>query len=315
MSIGDETADDGDGFPDRHRRYAFLVYREIAGRIIDDPGLVELGREHLDRFAARDPRQRDAFAVWDALLKEPASTIAARLTERSADGDYLRETAPAFGALPGSVRQRLLLQARSPLKGEPDAGVEGLLAAMRAKVTFLTKDHIGHLIRAAAGVTRHDRFVLVGTGAVIAREKHVALDLMHTREIDVYVDGDDAASDLIDGSIGEGSPFDVAFGYYAHGVGPRTACLPNGWDRRAKAVEFPHAPGVTCLCPDATDIAVSKLCAWRDKDRAWLAAGIASGLLDPAVLRVRAHDIADESAPPVEELRRRLETLTPAPRR
>ena len=38
--------------------------------------------------------------------------------------------------------------------------------------------------------------------------------------------------DLIDGSIGEGSPFDRQFGYYAHGVDDSTAILPAGWRNR-----------------------------------------------------------------------------------
>jgi hypothetical protein len=35
-------------------------------------------------------------------------------------------------------------------------------------------------------------------------------------------------ADLIDGSIGELSPFHGTFGYYAHGVGPETALRPSG---------------------------------------------------------------------------------------
>ena len=40
---------------------------------------------------------------------------------------------------------------------------------------------------------------------------------------------DPADADLIDGSIGEGSPFHQTFGYYAHGVAEETAVLPGGW--------------------------------------------------------------------------------------
>ncbi len=37
---------------------------------------------------------------------------------------------------------------------------------------------------------------------------------------------------LIDGTLGEGSPFDKTFGYDAQGVGARTACLPDDWKER-----------------------------------------------------------------------------------
>jgi hypothetical protein len=47
--------------------------------------------------------------------------------------------------------------------------------------------------------------------------------LLTSQEADIYPLGDPAKSDLIDGTIGELSPFHETFGYYAHGVGPETA--------------------------------------------------------------------------------------------
>jgi hypothetical protein len=104
-----------DGFRDRHHRYSYLVACEIARRIVEDPTLVESGRRHLLRFSRPDPAQREAYALWERLIDQPVSLIAERLTERSARGDYTRETAPAFGHLPGPVRSRLLREARSSL--------------------------------------------------------------------------------------------------------------------------------------------------------------------------------------------------------
>ena len=37
---------------------------------------------------------------------------------------------------------------------------------------------------------------------------------------------------MIDGCIGELSPFHETFGYYAHGIGPETAVLPAKWKTR-----------------------------------------------------------------------------------
>lgn len=56
--------------------------------------------------------------------------------------------------------------------------------------------------------------------------------------------------DLIDGSIGELSPFHATFGYYAQAVAPETAVLPKGWDRRVNRVIDPisHAEGL-CIDP------------------------------------------------------------------
>ena len=44
-------------------------------------------------------------------------------------------------------------------------------------------------------------------------------------------------ADRIDGAIGEGSQFHQTYGYYAQGVGPETALLPQGWINRVHRVQ------------------------------------------------------------------------------
>ena len=56
--------------------------------------------------------------------------------------------------------------------------------------------------------------------------------LARTREADIYPMAAPEKADEIDAAIGEGSQFDVTYGYYAHGVGPETAVLPDGWKGR-----------------------------------------------------------------------------------
>lgn len=104
-----------DGFRDRNQRYGYLVARETARRIVEDPSRIEAGRRHLERFARDDPHQSRGYALWAALLDAGPALVAARLVERGERGDDARETAPSFGGLPGPVRLRLLKEARSPL--------------------------------------------------------------------------------------------------------------------------------------------------------------------------------------------------------
>lgn len=184
------------------------------------------------------------------------------------------------------------------------------------RTTHLRREQVAHLVRAAAAITNEDTFVLVGTGAVIAQLKSTPFDLMATREVDLYAPGaaDPAAvSDLIDGSIGEGSPFDETFGYHAHGVGEDTAILPHDWRLRARAVALPTAPGTTCICPALEDVALAKLCAWREKDRLWLTAARKAGLVTGAALKGRARAIIDTRAPQPEEIERRIDALATEP--
>jgi hypothetical protein len=55
-------------------------------------------------------------------------------------------------------------------------------------------------------------------------------------------------------------------GYYAQGVGPETAKLPAGWQNRLVAIHNENTNGITGLCLDVHDLAISKLVAARTKD-------------------------------------------------
>ena len=85
-------------------------------------------------------------------------------------------------------------------------------------------------------------------------------------EADVFPLNRPDLSTLIDGAIGEGSPFHQEFGYYAQGVDERTAILPRGWRDRLVAVSTANTDGVVGLCLEVNDLAISKYVAGRPKD-------------------------------------------------
>lgn len=85
-------------------------------------------------------------------------------------------------------------------------------------------------------------------------------------EADLYPLADPAKADLIDGCIGELSPFHESFGYYAHGVGPETAILPSGWQARLVRVANENTEGTIGWCLAPVDLAIGKLLAGRPKD-------------------------------------------------
>jgi hypothetical protein len=178
---------------------------------------------------------------------------------------------------------------------------------------MLRKADIDHILRAAAAITNQSSFVLIGTGAVIATARHIPAFLMMTPEIDLYVEGDDSEtfSDLIDATIGQGSVFHRTFRYYGDGVGARTAVMPLDW--RSRAVTYITADKtVRALCPSADDIAVAEMCAWREKDIAWLDEAFTSRITRfERVEGLLGHSLPTE-APDEMELRRRLQRFRPA---
>lgn len=74
-------------------------------------------------------------------------------------------------------------------------------------------------------------------------------------------------SDLIDATIGEGSPFQRSFGYYAHGVDETTTILPEGWQDRLILVTGENTNSVRGWCLEVHDLAIAKYVAGREKDR------------------------------------------------
>lgn len=128
------------------------------------------------------------------------------------------------------------------------------------------RQQLEHIIRAAAGITGASEFVIVGSQAVLGQFPQAPDELLISIEADVFSLRDPADNDLIDGSIGEGSPFHQTFGYYAHGVSQETAILPAGWRERLVPVHNQNTGGGTGLCLEIHDLAVSKLVAGREKD-------------------------------------------------
>ena len=173
---------------------------------------------------------------------------------------------------------------------------------------MLRRPDIDHILRAAASLSGYTRFVMVGTGAVIATAKHIPATMMMTEEIDIYAEEApdiSLVSDLIDGSIGRYSLFHKTFGYYGDGVSPSTAIMPLDW--RHRAVEYVTPDGIaTATCPSADDIAIAKLSAWRDKDQAWLREALRSGIATADRIADLLRTELSPNAPPADELALRL---------
>jgi hypothetical protein len=122
----------------------------------------------------------------------------------------------------------------------------------------------------------------VGSQAILASFPDAAPELTISVEADLYPADAPEKSDLIDGSIGEKSPFHETFGYYAHGVAPDTAVLPAKWRSRVVRVQNENTNEISGLCLSPVDLIVSKLAAGREKDLEFVGAIFKHRLVTPS---------------------------------
>jgi hypothetical protein len=150
---------------------------------------------------------------------------------------------------------------------------------------------VAHILRAARSLTDETEFVLVGSQAAHASIANLPEVMQQSGELDIYPLRRPELAEVIEGAIGEGSPFHTTFGYYAQGVGPETAKLPRGWRERALRFDDPLAEKAVGIAPEIHDICASKLVALREKDFAYVDAAIEAKLVDPGRLLTRLGEI------------------------
>ena len=152
----------------------------------------------------------------------------------------------------------------------------------------MERSQLEHLIRAASAIADDYELVVIGSQSILGTIPFPPESLVASMEADIYPKNHPELADLIDGSIGEGSPFEQEFGYYAQGVGPETAVLPSGWEQRLVKVQNENTRSAIGYCLDVHDLALSKYVANREKDRDFIRELLRHGFVDAAVLAQRA---------------------------
>ena len=125
----------------------------------------------------------------------------------------------------------------------------------------MTRSQLEHLIRAAGTIADDDDIVVIGSPAILGQFPRAPEEFLVSREAALYPRNHPDRADLIDGSIGEATPFERNYGYYAHGVGPETAILPDGWQTRLIPIAGPHTRSVRGWCLEVHDLAIALLAA------------------------------------------------------
>lgn len=151
----------------------------------------------------------------------------------------------------------------------------------------MKRSELEHLIRAAAAITNQYEIVVVGSQSILGAFPDAPDSLLLSMEADLFPLKRPDLADLIDGAIGELSPFEERFGYYAQGVGPETAVLPPGWEDRLVRIQNSNTDLKIGYCLEPHDLAVSKLVAGREKDLAFVEAMLRHLPVEPSVLKAR----------------------------
>jgi len=159
----------------------------------------------------------------------------------------------------------------------------------------MQRPQLEHIIRAATGITGAKEFVIIGSQAILGQFPDSPEELLVSIEADLFSLRNVTDADLIDGSIGEGSPFHQTFGYYAHGVAEETAVLPSGWKERLIPVQNENTGGGKGLCLEVHDLAVSKLVAGREKDLNFVQVLLRQHLAKSEIIRERLNAVSIDS--------------------
>ncbi len=151
----------------------------------------------------------------------------------------------------------------------------------------MTRGQLEHIIRAAGTIANVDDVIVIGSQAVLGQFPDARPELVVSNEADVIIRDRPDRGDLVDASIGEGSPFQREFGYYAHGVDYTTAVLPEGWHERLVLVAGENTRFIRGWCLEVHDLAIAKYAAGRERDREFTAIVAREGMVSRTVLDQR----------------------------
>ena len=146
----------------------------------------------------------------------------------------------------------------------------------------MTREQLEHLIRVCAEITEQHEFVVVGSQSILGQVPNPPAAFTVSMEADMYPLAAPELAEQIEGAIGEGSHFQATHGYYASGVGPDTATLPEDWMTRAHRIQNSNTDLKVGWCLDMKDLFLAKAVAGRlPKDRAFCMALLEHGYVTP----------------------------------
>jgi hypothetical protein len=167
----------------------------------------------------------------------------------------------------------------------------------------VNREQLAHVLRAASNIVDDPEILVIGSQSLLASydEDELPFEATASMEVDLayFDDPDESKADLVDGAIGELSAFHESFGFYAQGVSVHTAVLPDGWRDRVVRWSNDSTGRAHAAFLEPHDCVVSKLVAYRHKDRAFGEALLRTGLIDIDTLRHRVDHLPGDLDPRV----------------
>jgi hypothetical protein len=144
----------------------------------------------------------------------------------------------------------------------------------------------------ARRLTKHSEFVVVGSLSIlgVVQDGDIPARMLMSIDVDCYTRQDPGRIFELAQALGQGSAFEERHGYYLDPIAPAILTLPAQWEFRL--VRVPLANDIVLHFLEPNDAAVSKYARGEPRDREWIQAGLAVGLLSAPILESRFRETA-----------------------
>ena len=154
----------------------------------------------------------------------------------------------------------------------------------------MTRDDLRLLFAQARKLSGESDFVVLGSLAALGYAGKLPARMAMSVDVDAYGKSDPARIFDLARKLGQGSAFEAEHGYYLDPISPRVATLPEGWEDRLVRIEL--EPSLAAWFLEPNDAAVSKYARMEPRDREWIRAGLAGGILSLAIIEARFRETA-----------------------
>jgi hypothetical protein len=143
------------------------------------------------------------------------------------------------------------------------------------------------LFEQARKLVNHSEFVVVGSLSILGtvRGSEAPARMLMSIDVDCFTRNDPPRIFELTDALGEGSAFEATHGFYLDPISPKVPTLPEQWE--ARLVRVPLDERIVAYFLDPNDAAISKYARGDPRDREWIRAGLAAGLLSASIIETR----------------------------